>query len=151
MAIGTRPDRFVGLRFFNPVPVMKLVEVVRSIATSKGSIEEVLTFTQRLGKEPITTKDNSGFVVNLLFVPYMLDAIRALERGVASMEDIDKAMVLGCGHPMGPFTLIDFVGIDTTHRIWPGRPRPGSVGAASVRPIRNHVGSSPSDGVHNRR
>jgi 3-hydroxybutyryl-CoA dehydrogenase len=117
MAIGTRPDRFVGLHFFNPVPVMKLVEVVRSLATSEGSIEEVLTFTKRLGKEPITTKDNSGFVVNLLLVPYMLDAIRALERGVASMEDIDKAMVLGCGHPMGPFTLIDFVGIDTTHRI----------------------------------
>ena len=117
MAVGTRPDRFVGLHFFNPVPVMKLVEVVHSIATSKNSIDEVLTFAKRVGKEPITVQDNSGFVVNLLLVPYMLDAVRALERGVASMEDIDKAMVLGCGHPMGPFTLIDFVGLDTTHRI----------------------------------
>ena len=117
MAVGTRPDRFVGLHFFNPVPVMKLVEVVRSIAASKNSIDEVLAFAKRVGKEPITVQDNSGFVVNLLLVPYMLDAVRALERGVASMEDIDKAMVLGCGHPMGPFTLIDFVGLDTTHRI----------------------------------
>ena len=117
IAVGTRPDHFVGLHFFNPVPVMKLVEVVRSIATSKNSVDEVLTFAKRVGKEPITVQDNSGFVVNLLLVPYMLDAVRALERGVASMEDIDKAMVLGCGHPMGPFTLIDFVGLDTTHRI----------------------------------
>ena len=114
---GTRPDRFVGLHFFNPAPVMKLVEVVRSIATSGNSVDEVLKFAKRVGKEPITVQDNAGFVVNLLLVPYMLDAIRALERGVASMEDIDKAMVLGCGHPMGPFTLIDLVGLDTTHRI----------------------------------
>lgn len=117
MAMGTRPDRFLGLHFFNPAPVMKLVEVVRSIATSKKSVEEVSAFAKRVGKEPITVQDNAGFVVNLLLVPYMLDAVRALERGVASMEDIDKAMVLGCGHPMGPFTLIDLVGLDTTHRI----------------------------------
>ena len=117
ISLGTRPDRFVGLHFFNPAPVMKLVEVVRSIATSENSVDEVLRFAKRIGKEPITVQDNAGFVVNLLLVPYMLDAIRALERGVASMEDIDKAMVLGCGHPMGPFTLIDLVGLDTTHRI----------------------------------
>ena len=117
MAMGTRPDRFVGLHFFNPVPVMKLVEVVRSIATSKNTVAEVLTFVKRVGKEPITAKDNSGFVVNLLLMPYVLDAVRALERGVASMEDIDKAMEFGCGHPMGPFTLMDFVGLDTTYRI----------------------------------
>ena len=117
MSAGTRPDRFVGLHFFNPVPVMKLVEVVRTIATSPETVGEALAFGKRLGKEPIIAKDNSGFVVNLLLMPYMLDAIRQLERGVASIEDIDKAMVLGCGHPMGPFTLCDFVGLDTTYRI----------------------------------
>ncbi len=117
MAAGIRADRFVGLHFFNPVPVMKLVEVVRSIATSKATMAEVFAFVKRIEKEPITAKDTAGFVVNLLLIPYMLDAIHALERGVGSMEDIDKAMVLGCGHPMGPFTLIDFVGIDTTLRI----------------------------------
>lgn len=108
-----RPDRFVGLHFFNPVPVMKLVEVVRTIATSEGTFQRAFDFAASLGKQPIAAKDNSGFVVNLLLVPYMLDAIRQLERGVASIEDIDKGMVLGCGYPMGPFTLCDFVGIDT--------------------------------------
>jgi 3-hydroxybutyryl-CoA dehydrogenase len=112
-----RPDRVVGLHFFNPVPVMKLVEVVRTIATSDATFEAAFSFAKRLGKEPIAARDNSGFVVNLLLVPYMLDAIRQLERGVASIEDIDKAMMLGCGYPMGPFTLCDFVGIDTLHRI----------------------------------
>jgi len=112
-----RADRFVGLHFFNPVPVMKLVEVVRTIATSDEAFEAVFDFGRKLGKEPIAAKDNSGFVVNLLLVPFMLDAIRQLERGVASIEDIDKGMVLGCGHPMGPFTLCDFVGLDTLHRI----------------------------------
>lgn len=112
-----RADRVVGLHFFNPVPVMKLVEVVRTIATSEETFERAFDFARRLGKEPIAAKDNSGFVVNLLLVPYMLDAIRQLERGVASMTDIDKAMVLGCGYPMGPFTLCDFVGNDTTLRI----------------------------------
>jgi 3-hydroxybutyryl-CoA dehydrogenase len=117
MSAGTRPDRFVGLHFFNPVPVMKLVEVVRTIVTSDDAVEAALGFGRRLGKEPIVAPDRCGFVVNLLLVPYMLDAIRQLERGLASIPDIDKAMVLGCGHPMGPFTLCDFVGLDTTHRI----------------------------------
>ena len=112
-----RPDRVVGLHFFNPVPVMKLVEVVRTIATSDEAFDAVFDFAGALGKEPITARDNSGFVVNLLLVPYMLDAVRQVERGVASITDIDKAMVLGCGYPMGPFALCDFVGIDTTFRI----------------------------------
>ncbi len=118
MAAATdRADRFVGLHFFNPVPVMKLVEVVRTIATSEETYERAFEFARKLGKVPIAAKDNSGFVVNLLLVPYMLDAIRQLERGVASIEDIDTGMVLGCGYPMGPFTLCDFVGIDTLYKI----------------------------------
>lgn len=117
MSVGTRPDRFVGLHFFNPVPVMQLVEVVRTIETSPATLEAALGFARRLGKEPIVARDNSGFVVNLLLVPFMLDAVRQLERGVGEMADIDRAMVLGCGHPMGPFTLCDFVGLDTTFRI----------------------------------
>ena len=118
MAAATnRPDRVVGLHFFNPVPVMKLVEVVRTIATSDEAFDRTFEFAKRLGKVPIAAKDNSGFVVNLLLVPYMLDAIRQLERGVASIEDIDTGMVLGCGYPMGPFTLCDFVGIDTLYKI----------------------------------
>jgi 3-hydroxybutyryl-CoA dehydrogenase len=118
MAAATgRPDRVVGLHFFNPVPVMKLVEVVRTIATSDDAFDAAYAFAAALGKEPITAKDNSGFVVNLLLVPYMLDAIRQLERGVASIVDMDKAMTLGLGHPMGPFVLCDFVGIDTLYRI----------------------------------
>ncbi|NNF12422.1 MAG: 3-hydroxybutyryl-CoA dehydrogenase [Gemmatimonadetes bacterium] len=118
MAAATeRPDRFVGLHFFNPVPVMKLVEVVKTIATSDETFERAFAFSKALGKTPIAAKDNSGFVVNLLLVPYMLDAIRQLERGVASIEDIDTGMMLGCGYPMGPFTLCDFVGIDTLYKI----------------------------------
>ncbi len=112
-----RPDRVVGLHFFNPVPVMKLVEVVRTIATSDEAFDSAFAFAAALGKDPITAKDNSGFVVNLLLVPYMLDAIRQLERGVASIVDMDKAMTLGLGYPMGPFVLCDFVGIDTLYRI----------------------------------
>lgn len=116
-AAVNRPDRVVGLHFFNPVPVMKLVEVVRTIATSDEAFDRAFAFAKALGKEPIAAKDNSGFVVNLLLVPYMLDCIRQLERGVASIEDIDKGMMLGCGYPMGPFTLCDFVGNDTTLKI----------------------------------
>ncbi len=112
-----RPDRFVGLHFFNPVPVMKLVEVVRTIKTSSETFETAMEFARALGKEPIVCRDNSGFVVNFLLVPYLLSAIRALEGGVGSVEDIDKGMVLGCGHPMGPLTLLDFVGLDTTYYI----------------------------------
>jgi 3-hydroxybutyryl-CoA dehydrogenase len=118
MAAATnRPDRVVGLHFFNPVPVMKLVEVVRTIATSQQTFKSAYDFAKSLGKEPIEAKDTSGFVVNRLLVPYMLDAIRCLEQGLASTEDIDKGMVLGTNYPMGPFTLCDFVGIDTLLRI----------------------------------
>ncbi|HEX6902322.1 MAG TPA: 3-hydroxybutyryl-CoA dehydrogenase [Thermoanaerobaculia bacterium] len=118
MAMFTqRPDQFVGLHFFNPVPVMKLVEVVRTIVTSDDSFNRAFEFARSLGKEPIACRDNSGFVVNRLLVPYLLDAIRALEEGVGSVEDIDKGMQLGCGYPMGPFTLLDFVGLDTTYYI----------------------------------
>jgi len=115
LAVATqRPDRFVGLHFFNPVPVMKLVEVVRTILTSDEAYDAALVFCRTLGKEPIAARDNSGFIVNRLLVPYLLDAIRALEEGVGSVEDIDKGMQLGTGYPMGPFTLLDFVGLDTT-------------------------------------
>ncbi len=113
----SRPERFVGLHFFNPVPVMKLVEVVRTLITSDETHERVFDFARAVGKEPIACRDNSGFIVNRLLVPYLLDAIRALEEGVGSVEDIDKGMQLGCGYPMGPFTLLDFVGLDTTYYI----------------------------------
>lgn len=118
MAAATnRPDRFVGLHFFNPVPVMKLVEVARTIATSDASYARALAFAKSLGKEPVEAKDTCGFIVNRLLVPYMLDAIRGLEQGLASIEDIDRGMTLGTGYPMGPFVLCDFVGIDTLYRI----------------------------------
>jgi 3-hydroxybutyryl-CoA dehydrogenase len=116
-AASGRPDRMLGMHFFNPVPLMKLVEVIRTITTSKGTEERALDFVRSLDKEPIRAKDNSGFVVNLLLIPYMVDAIRALESNVASIEDIDKGMQLGAGHPMGPFTLLDFVGLDTVYKI----------------------------------
>ena len=116
-AATTRPDRFAGLHFFNPVPVMKLVEVVRTIATSKETEDAVFAFAKSLGKEPIRANDNSGFVVNRLLVPYLLDAVRAVEEGVGTKEDIDRGMELGCGHPMGPLRLLDFVGLDTTYFI----------------------------------
>src|SRR5919199_580057 len=116
-AVTTRPDRMVGLHFFNPVPLMQLVEVVRTVTTSDETFHHAFEFARALGKRPIAAKDNSGFVVNLLLVPYMLDAINALERGVASVEDIDKGMTLGAGHPMGPLTLLDFVGLDTVYKI----------------------------------
>jgi len=116
-AATSRPDRFIGIHFFNPVPVMKLVEVVRTIATSDETFEAARAFARRVGKVPIAARDNSGFVVNLLLVPFMLDAIRQLERGVASVEDIDTALTLGCGHPMGPFVLCDFVGLDTLYQV----------------------------------
>jgi len=116
-AATTRPDRMVGLHFFNPVPVMKLVEVVKTVTTSDETFQRAYAFAKSLGKEPIAAKDNSGFVVNLLLVPYLIDAINALEHGVASVADIDKGMMLGTGYPMGPFTLLDFVGLDTTYKI----------------------------------
>jgi len=118
MAVATRrPERFVGLHFFNPVPIMKLAEVIRTIATDPKVYEEVAALAVRMGKTAVRTSDRTGFVVNRLLVPYLLDAVRALEEGVASIPDIDQAMKLGCGHPMGPLTLLDFVGLDTTYYI----------------------------------
>jgi 3-hydroxybutyryl-CoA dehydrogenase len=113
-AFTRRPDRFLGLHFFNPVPLMKLVEVVRALPTSEESFAAAFAFAKSLGKTPVRTADKSGFIVNRLLVPYLLDAVRALEEGVASVPDIDEAMRLGCGYPMGPLTLLDFVGLDTT-------------------------------------
>jgi 3-hydroxybutyryl-CoA dehydrogenase len=117
MAATSRPERFIGLHFFNPVSLMKLVEVVRTIATSPEVYDAAYEFAKRLGKVPVRTSDKTGFIVNRLLVPYLLDAIRAYEEGVGSIEDIDNAMKLGCGYPMGPFTLLDFVGLDTTYYI----------------------------------
>jgi 3-hydroxybutyryl-CoA dehydrogenase len=116
-AATKRPDRFGGLHFFNPVPLMKLVEVIRALTTSDETYQTVFAFAQSLGKEPITAPDRPGFIVNRLLVPYLLDAIRAYENGLGTLEDIDKGMKLGCGYPMGPFTLLDFVGLDTTYYI----------------------------------
>jgi 3-hydroxybutyryl-CoA dehydrogenase len=113
----TRPDRFAGLHFFNPVPLMKLVEVIRGLTTSDDTYRQVFGFAQSLGKEPITAPDKPGFIVNRLLVPYLLDAIRSYENGLGTIEDIDKGMKLGTGYPMGPFTLLDFVGLDTTYYI----------------------------------
>ena len=112
-----RPERFVGMHFFNPVPLMKLVEIVRTIASANDVYESAYDFAKKLGKVPVRTTDKTGFIVNRLLVPYLLDAIRAYEEGVGSIEDIDSAMKLGCGYPMGPFTLLDFVGLDTTYYI----------------------------------
>jgi 3-hydroxybutyryl-CoA dehydrogenase len=117
MTATKRVDRFIGMHFFNPVPLMKLVEVVGTITTAPSVLDEAMKFATSLGKVPIRTSDRSGFIVNRLLVPYMLDAIRALDEGVGKVEDIDKAMKLGCGYPMGPFTLLDFVGLDTTYYI----------------------------------
>jgi 3-hydroxybutyryl-CoA dehydrogenase len=118
LAAGTkRPDRFVGLHFFNPVPLMKLVEVIRALSTSDDTYRETMAFVESLGKVAVTAPDRPGFIVNRLLVPYLLDAVRAYENGLGTVEDIDNAMKLGCGYPMGPFTLLDFIGIDTTYYI----------------------------------
>src|SRR3954449_2877857 len=116
-AATKRPDRFIGLHFFNPVPLMKLVEVVKPIATADSVVNDAVEFGKKVGKVPVRTSDKTGFIVNRLLVPYLLDAIRAYEEGVGSIADIDSAMKLGCGYPMGPFTLLDFVGLDTTYYI----------------------------------
>jgi 3-hydroxybutyryl-CoA dehydrogenase len=116
-AATKRPDKVGGLHFFNPVPLMKLVEVIRALSTSQETHEALFGFAQAIGKEPITAPDKGGFIVNRLLVPYLLDAIRCLEDGLGTAEDIDKGMKLGCGYPMGPFTLLDFVGLDTTYYI----------------------------------
>jgi 3-hydroxybutyryl-CoA dehydrogenase len=117
MTATKRPERFIGLHFFNPVPMMKLVEVVKTIATAPEVYDAAVEFAKKLGKVPVRTSDKTGFIVNRLLVPYLLDAIRAYEEGVGSITDIDEAMKLGCGYPMGPFTLLDFVGLDTTYYI----------------------------------
>jgi 3-hydroxybutyryl-CoA dehydrogenase len=118
LAAGTkRPDKVGGLHFFNPVPLMKLVEVIRALTTSQETYQALFDFAKAVGKEPITAPDKGGFIVNRLLVPYLLDAIRCLEEGLGTAEDIDKGMKLGCGHPMGPLTLLDFVGLDTTYFI----------------------------------
>ena len=116
-AVTGRSDRFVGLHFFNPVPVLRLVEVVRTVTTSDATIDAAVRFVRRLGKEPILARDTPGFVVNLLLVPYMLDAVRACEAGVASIGDIDLGMQLGAAHPAGPLSLCDYVGLDTLERV----------------------------------
>ncbi len=112
-----RPDKFGGLHFFNPVPLMKLVEVIRSLTTSQETHESLVAFARKLGKEPVSAPDRGGFIVNRLLVPYLLDAIRCHEEGLGTVEDIDSAMKLGCGYPMGPFALLDFVGLDTIYFI----------------------------------
>ena len=118
MAAGTkRPDKVAGLHFFNPVPLMKLVEVVKTIATTQETVDSLYAFAKKLGKEPVLAKDTPGFIVNRLLIPYLLYAIRVYEDGLASREDIDKGMKLGCGYPMGPLELLDFVGLDTTYYI----------------------------------
>jgi 3-hydroxybutyryl-CoA dehydrogenase len=116
-AATKRPPRFLGLHFFNPVPLMQLVEVVKTVTTNPGVVEQGLEFVRRVGKTPILTTDRAGFIVNRLLIPYLLDAVRALEEGFGTIEDIDQGMKLGCNHPMGPLTLLDFVGIDTTYSI----------------------------------
>ncbi|MEP7115983.1 MAG: 3-hydroxybutyryl-CoA dehydrogenase [Acidobacteriota bacterium] len=116
-AATKRPDRFGGLHFFNPVPLMKLVEVVRALSTSQETFDRLFAFATAIGKDPVTAPDRGGFIVNRLLIPYLLDAIRCFEGGMGTVEDIDKSMMLGCGHPMGPFTLLDFVGLDTTYFI----------------------------------
>lgn len=117
MMATSRPERFLGVHFMNPVPIMQLVEVIKTIATDQKVYEAAIDFVKKLGKQPVRTSDRPGFIVNRILVPYLLDAIRALEEGVGSVEDIDKSMKLGCGHPMGPFVLLDFVGLDTTYYI----------------------------------
>lgn len=118
MAASTnRPDRFCGLHFFNPVPVMQLVEIVKTIATSQETTDTCVEFCRCIGRTPIVAKDTSGFIVNRLLIPYLLDAIRVLEQGIASTVDIDTGMKLGLNYPMGPLTLLDFVGLDTTYNI----------------------------------
>ena len=115
MASTGRPERFLGIHFMNPAPAMELVEVIRTVATDHEVFETAVDFVRRLGKTPVRTSDRPGFIVNRLLVPYLLDAIRALEQGIGTIPDVDRAMQLGCGHPMGPFTLLDFVGLDTTY------------------------------------
>ena len=114
---AARQQRFIGMHFFNPVPLMKLVEVVRTIITDAKVFDDALSFAREIGKTPVQTTDRTGFIVNRLLVPFLLDAIRAVEEGVGSIVDIDNGMKLGCGHPMGPLTLLDFVGLDTTYLI----------------------------------
>jgi 3-hydroxybutyryl-CoA dehydrogenase len=116
-AATMRPDRFAGLHFFSPVPLMKLVEVIRALTTSDETYRAAVEFAMSVGKEPVAAPDRPGFIVNRLLVPYLLDAVRAHENGLGSVEDIDKGMTLGCGHPIGPFALLDFIGLDTAYSV----------------------------------
>ncbi len=116
-AATRRPDKFAGMHFFSPVPIMNLVEVIRGLSTTDETYQRVFDFARSLGKQPVTAPDRPGFIVNRLLIPYLLSAIRAFESGCGTVEDVDTAMTLGCGHPMGPFTLLDFVGLDTTYYI----------------------------------
>ena len=116
-AVMTRPEQFLGLHFFSPVPIMKVVEVIRGLATADETYRRAIGFVQTLGKHAVTTPDRPGFIVNRLLIPYLLNAVRVHESGLGSIADIDKSMELGCGHPMGPFALLDFVGLDTTYSI----------------------------------
>jgi 3-hydroxybutyryl-CoA dehydrogenase len=116
-AATRRPDKFAGMHFFSPVPIMNLVEVIRGLSTTDETYQRVFDFAGSLGKQPVTAPDRPGFIVNRLLIPYLLSAIRAFESGCGTVEDVDTAMTLGCGHPMGPFTLLDFVGLDTTYYI----------------------------------
>jgi 3-hydroxybutyryl-CoA dehydrogenase len=116
-AATSRPDRFAGLHFFSPVPLMKLVEVIRGLTTSDETYRTAVDFAAAIGKEAIAAPDRPGFIVNRLLVPYLLDAVRAHENGLGSVEDIDKGMTLGCGHPIGPFALLDFIGLDTAYSV----------------------------------
>ncbi len=116
-ASTSRPERFLGLHFFSPVPIMKMVEVVRGLGTSDETYSQGIELVKAVGKDPVTAPDRPGFIVNRLLIPYLLDAIRSYENGLGTIEDIDKSMVMGCGHPMGPFTLLDFIGLDTVHSI----------------------------------
>lgn len=116
-AATARPDKFIGLHFFSPVPRMSLVEVIRGLSTTDATCARVVAFAKSLGKEPVTAPDRPGFIVNRLLIPYLLSAVRAHEQGCGTLEDIDTAMTRGCGHPMGPFALADFIGLDTTYYI----------------------------------
>ena len=116
-AATRRPDKFIGLHFFSPVPVMPVAEVIRGLSTTDETYQKIFAFAETLGKRPVTAPDQPGFIVNRLLIPYLLSAVRAYDSGCGTLEDIDAAMTLGCGHPMGPFTLLDFIGLDTTYYI----------------------------------
>ena len=148
-ASTARPDRFVGLHFFNPVPAMRLVEVVRTLMTADEAYDACWNLAERVGKTPVACGDNSGFIVNRLLIPYLLDAVRAYESGVGSMEDIDTAMKLGCGYPMGPFTLSDFIGLDTMYSVAKHHVRRIPGDALRAADVAQATGSGGTSGAQN--